>query len=355
MLIGNIKILLTSVIFLFACSRAESQRKSNDTPEQHATPIENYATVSKKINGVNFSAPGRAVDNGWTADLQNINAGWVSIIPFAFSRLNEPAVNYEPDRQYWGESIEGVKITIKQAHEAGLKVMIKPQVWMQKGWIGDFDLQTEEDWKVWEEDYEKYIMHFAKLGAQENAEMICLGTEYKNAVKKRPAFWAKLATDIRKIYKGKLTYCANWDDYTDVKFWSSLDYVGISGYFPISEAKLPAIADLEKAWKPVKSQLKNFSAKEGKPILFTEYGYRSMDQPAWRSWEVEYQDMPINMQAQANAYEAIFKAFWKENWFAGGFAWKWYSSFRRMDPQNNNDWTPQNKKAQEVIKEYYSK
>jgi hypothetical protein len=28
--------------------------------------------------------------------------------------------------------------------------------------------------------------------------------------------------------------------------------------------------------------------------------------------------------AQANGYEALFQSFSKQNWFAGGFAWKWY-------------------------------
>jgi hypothetical protein len=352
----NIKFLFTALVFFFSCSQAESQKNNfEDHLFAHAKPIPNYNPTSSKINGVNFVAPPRATDNSWTADLQQINSGWVSIVPYAFSRIGEPSVNYEPDRQYWGESLAGVKATIKQAHAAGLKVMIKPQVWMQRGWIGDFDLQTEEEWQIWEADYEKYLLYFVKLGAEENVEMICMGTEYKKAVNKRPAFWAKLATDIRKIYKGKLTYCANWDDYTDVKFWKSLDYVGLSGYFPLSQAKTPSVSALEKSWKPIKEQLKAFSNKQEKPILFTEYGYRSMDQAAWRSWEMENQERPINNLAQAHAYEALYKTFWNENWFAGGFAWKWYSSFRRMDSKNNHDWTPQNKKAQEVMKVYYGK
>lgn len=340
----KIKPLLTIVIFFFACNNAESQRKQTNN-------------ISKKltsINGVNFVAPSKEIDNQWTKDLNQINASWTALIPYAFSRTSLPQVNYEPNRQYWGESLVGIKANVKQAHDAGLKVMIKPQVWMQRGWIGDFDLNTEEEWKIWEADYEKYIMYFAKLGADENVEMICLGTEYRNAVKKRPAFWVKLIKDVRIIYKGKLTYCANWDDYKDVSFWKDLDFVGISGYFPLSEAQTPSVADLEKAWKPVKEQLYQFSKQTGKPILFTEYGYRSMDQAAWRSWELEYQERPINNQAQANAYEALYKTFWNQNWFAGGFAWKWYSSFRRLDPSNNHDWTPQNKKAQEIMAKYYA-
>jgi len=233
--------------------------------------------------------------------------------------------------------------------------MIKPQVWTESGWIGDFDLEKEEDWKIWETDYEAYIMSFVKLAAEEKVELFCVGTEYKKVVQKRPSYWFQLIKDIKKVYKGKLTYCANWDDYKDVKFWKDLDFIGMSGYFPLSDALTPKIEDLVKAWGPVKQQLKQFSLKEGKPILFTEYGYRSMDQPAWRSWEMEYQERPINNQGQANAYDSLFRSLWNEKWFAGGFAWKWYTSFRRLDPNNNHDWTPQNKPAEQIMKQYYSK
>ncbi len=336
MLIGRIKA-IAGLVLLFSFIQANCQNNKS----------------AKKITGLSFVAPPREVDSSWTKSITDINAGWVAIIPYAFTTPNIPTVTYNAERQYWGESLIGVKTNIKQAHKAGLKVMIKPQVWMRSGWIGDFDLQTEQEWKTWEKDYEQYIMTFAKLAADEKADMICIGTEYRNAIKKRPAFWSRLIADIRKTYSGKLTYCANWDDYEQVVFWKELDYIGISGYYPLSGEKEPSIADLEKAWQPVINKLGSYSKKINKQVLFTEYGYRSMDMPAWRSWEMENKQMPINLKAQAIAYEALYKTIWQQKWFAGGFAWKWYASFRRQDPINNHDWTPQNKPAQEIIKKYY--
>ena len=352
---GKIKLLFTVIILIVACSQAESQKKNSTfSTNPNEKLIEKY-TSSNKVTGVSFVAPSRVIDSSWTINLKQVNVGWVALIPYAFSKTGAANVNYEPERQYWGESVEGIRTNINQAHQAGLKVMIKPQVWMSKSWVGDFDLATEEEWKIWETDYKKYMMHFVKLAAEENVEMICIGTEYRNAVKKRPDFWKTLIKEIRTQYKGQLTYCANWDDYEQVTFWKELDFVGMSGYFPISEAQNPTVDELQKSWKPIKDKLKKYSNKLGKPILFTEYGYRSMEQPAWRSWEKENQPVITNHDGQAIAYEALFKTFWQENWFAGGFAWKWYPSFRRMDPSNNNDWTPQNKKAQEVMKTFYGK
>ncbi len=331
----KLKLLFFITISMSFCTPAESQ---NNGP---------------KINGITFVAPPRPVDSTWAYQIKNVNAGWVAIVPYAFSRVNQPQVFYDGERQYWGESLNGAKTNIRQAHHAGLKVMIKPQVWMQGGWVGDYTLQTEADWAIWEKQYSDYILIFARLAADEKADMVCIGTELKQVVAKRPLFWSALVKNIRNIYKGKLTYCANWDDFTQVKFWKDLDYIGISAYFPLSEDKNATIAMLDKAWEPIKEDLKSYSKKLQKQVLFTEFGYRSMDKPAWRSWEMENSDTPINLSAQANAYEALFKSLWQEKWFAGGFAWKWYATFKRQDPVNNSDWTPQNKPAEAVIKKYF--
>ncbi len=350
---SNIKLFVSSCLLLIyccvtACNYPESRTK-NDKSHLKSFKIK----PSEKINGVNFVAPPKAITREWTDDLKSINCNWVALVPYAFTKADSPNVIYNYDRQYWGESSAGIKENTKQAHQAGLKVMLKPHVWSQNGWIGNFNLKSDTEWQKWETDYRNYMLALTQIAIDENIEMICLGTEYRTAVKKRPDFWRKLIKEVRKVYKGKLTYCANWDDYKDVPFWEDLDFIGISAYFPLSDSKNPNVNELLKFWKPIKKDLTAFSSEKGKPILFTEYGYRSMDQPAWRSWEKENQQAPINNQAQANAYDALYQTFWKEEWFAGGFAWKWYSSFRRMDPKLNHDWTPQNKEAQSVMKRYY--
>jgi hypothetical protein len=50
---------------------------------------------------------------------------------------------------------------------------------------------------------------------------------------------------IRKIYSGKLTYAANWDDFDKVP-WNQLDYIGIDA-LPLSEAITPTVAELNKS------------------------------------------------------------------------------------------------------------
>jgi hypothetical protein len=61
------------------------------------------------------------------------------------------------------------------------------------------------------------------------------------------------------------------------------------------------------------------------------------------------------MDAQLNATCALFDEFWKEDWFAGGFVWKWFHSHNEVGGNENSQFTPQNKPVEQIIKNEYSK
>lgn len=312
-----------------------------------------------KINGVNYVAPIKKTDAGFTTDVLELNASWIGITPYAYAKGNTPYIKFNVPHQHWGERQEGTITTIVNAKKKDLKVMLKPHVWVSgQGWTGDFSLNTEEEWELWELEYERYILSYCKLADSLDVDLFCIGTEYKVAIEKRSQFWVNLIGKIRMSYKGQLTYAANWDNYKNVTFWDHLDYIGVDAYFPLSENKTPEIYELTTAWQSYYSDLNTFRFKMKKPVLFTEFGYRSIDQTAWKQWELK-DDWKYNEEgnliAQSNAYQAIFQTFWNEPWFAGGFIWKWYDDDSEQGGPNNNDYTPQNKPVEEIIKAWYKK
>ena len=202
----------------------------------------------KKINGANLVNPADSAAITKIGSVSQINAEWVSIIPFAFSSQGTPQVHFNSPRQWWGERPHGTMRMIEKAHELGLKVMLKPHVWMSNGWIGEYKLSSEEEWIIWEQEYEKYILVFAQMASNKNVEMLCVGTEIKNSAIDRPEFWLGLIEKIRKIYGGKITYAANWDDYHLVPFWDKLDYIGVDAYFPLIQSSDISVDELNEAW-----------------------------------------------------------------------------------------------------------
>lgn len=311
---------------------------------------------SKKINGVSLVSPPRVIDANTMGEVKRINAGWVAVIPYAFSRSGEPDVSYDHDRQWWGERTEGTCMQIQYAKENDLKVMLKPHVWVRgEGWTGDFKLATEEQWLQWEHDFSSYILNHAKVADSMQVEILCIGTEYRTPAKERPEFWRGLIQDVRKIYDGKITYAANWDNYENITWWDEVDYIGIDAYFPLMQGDNPTVEEIKNGWNPHKQNLSAFAKKWKKAILFTEYGFQSADGAAGNHWEVEQSEEGGNQELQANAYEATFQALEKENWFAGGFLWKWHFNLELKGRVRPTAWTPQGKLAEQVIAKWYAK
>jgi hypothetical protein len=94
--------------------------------------------------------------------------------------------------------------------------------------------------------------------------------------------WRELIAGVRQVYRGRLTYAANFDQYREVAFWPDLDLIGINAYFPLRDVTRPAgtpedlrIALLE-GWRTILGDLDAFRHERGiggMEVLFTEIGY----------------------------------------------------------------------------------
>jgi len=311
--------------------------------------------VQEKINGVSFVASRNEADQEHVNEVLKIHANHAAVMPFGFVRdINSPEIIFDTERQWFGETKKGARQYIELLHGNNVKVMLKPQIWIWRGeFTGTLKMNSEKDWKTLEESYDKFILTYAKLAQETGVSLLCIGTELENFIENRPEYWQGLIKRIREIYKGELTYAANWDEYKRTPFWSNLDYIGIDAYFPLSEQKTPTVEQLKQGWQPWKEKIRILSKELDRPILFTEFGYRSMDYTAKKPWLVDYNEERVNLDAQVNAKKAIFEEFWREEWFAGGFVWKWFIAHEKVGGHNDNRFTPQNKPAQEVIKDFY--
>lgn len=310
----------------------------------------------EKINGVSFVGSRDKVEQKNIDPVVRVHANYTAIMPFGFIRnLNAPNVVFNTDRQWFGETRKGAKQYIELLQKNGIKIMLKPQIWVWRGeFTGDIEMQNEQNWKALEKTYTDFILTYAELAEETGSEIYCIGTELEEFVKNRPQYWQELINKVKSVYKGKLTYAANWDEYSRVPFWNQLDYIGVDAYFPLSEERFPTLEELKSGWQPWKDKLAVISGEHDRPILFTEFGYRSMDFTAKKPWLVDHNEMDVNLNAQSDATAAIFEEFWNEDWFVGGFVWKWFIHHEEVGGAEDNRFTPQNKPAERVIKEHYS-
>ncbi|MCF4100835.1 glycoside hydrolase [Gillisia sp. M10.2A] len=311
--------------------------------------------LEEKINGISLVASRDSILPGQVLPIKEIHANAVALMPFGFlEKLDSPHLKFNMERQWFGEREEGVRKSIRMLRTNKMKVMLKPQIWIWRGeFTGDIKMNSEADWKEFEKNYRNFILLYAQVAAEEKVDIFTLGTELYGFVHERQNFWSVLIADVRRIYKGQLTYAENWDKVEKVTFWRELDYVGVDAYFPLNSERSPEVEKLRSAWQSYKVKLEDLSHEVEQPILFTEYGYRNTDYATEYPWESSRETNSFNDDLQANALTALYEEFWKENWFAGGFLWKWHQDHENAGGLGNNQFTPQNKPAQEVVKKYY--
>ncbi|WP_062054455.1 glycoside hydrolase family 113 [Aquimarina longa] len=321
-----------------------------------STVFINCSGQRAKVNGISFVASPKEITSTEIDPVVKLNANWAAVMPFGFVKsLHTPSVVFNIEQQWWGERREGARKTIELLNNKEVTVMLKPQIWVWRGeFTGNITMKTEKDWNIFEKSYEDFIMLYAALAEEMKVPLLCIGTELHTFVQKRPEFWKQLISKIRSVYKGQLTYAENWDQYTKVPFWDQLDYIGIDAYFPISERKTPTVEELKKGWKKYKKAIIALQSELKKPILFTEYGYRSIHFTAKEPWDSSNVTENIDLLAQHNALTALYEEFWDEPWFAGGFLWKWYHNHDEVGGETDNRFTIQNKPSEKLIKTFYS-
>jgi hypothetical protein len=222
-------------------------------------------------------------------------------------------------------SDDSVAHAINMIHALGMKVMLKPHVDLVDEEARTNIIPSDE----WFASYVDFILHYAALAEKYNVELLCIGTELSNTTTTRwKDKWSGIISGIRKIYKGPITYAANWDEYETVSFWSELDYVGMDAYFPLTAIDNPPLEDLVKAWDVHADTLEKWLKENSidKPVIFTEVGYDTVigsNQQPWRilptlATYVECQE------EQRNCLESLFISLSKRPWFKGFYWWNYF-------------------------------
>lgn len=138
--------------------------------------------------------------------------------------------------------------------------------------------------------------------------------------------WRELIQKVRRVYGGKLTYAANFDQYDQVGFWDALDLIGINAYFPLRDSfDLPAAefeAKFLESWRGILFTIDQFRRERGLPeipVLFTELGYRTRRGSSLDPWAgdgfgvvggddaelVLWRDLPEDLEERAIAVRAL--------------------------------------------------
>lgn len=256
-------------------------------------------------------------------------------------------------RMLAGEGDESIEHITWAAHQAGLRVMLKPQIWMRGGrQPGEIRFAGEDEFQTWWRAYRQWILHYARLAQRDGADLLCVGTDLQQ-ISPRQGEWRRLIAEIRRVYHGPLTYAAHWGrEFEEVAFWDALDYMGLNDYTPLSDDDGSTTPDvLRVRATQAAAQVEAVQKRWNKPVLLTEVGYPSQSSGARLPWR-EDASTQADPALQARLYEALLEAFYRQPWFYGMYWWKWPSSGFGGGPEDTG-LTPLNKPAAQVVRAWY--
>lgn len=93
--------------------------------------------------------------------------------------------------------------------------------------------------------------------------------------------WRALIAAVRGVYRGPLSYAANFDQVDEVGFWDALDAIGVNAYYPLSTWGLSGErlqAALTSSWWDIAGRLNELAERNGGagrvlPVVIFELGW----------------------------------------------------------------------------------
>jgi len=241
-----------------------------------------------------------------------------------------------------------VRWAIRAAKDRGLKVVLKPVVNVADGtWRAhinffDVDVPPEPKWSQWFASYTEFVVHHARIAADEGVEMLCIGCEMVQS-DRRADEWRALVAAVREVYDGLVTY--NCDKYQEdhVTWWDAVDVISSSGYYPAGD------------WENQLDRIEPVVAAFGKPFFFMEAGCPSRvgspDLP--NDWNLAGEP---SQQAQVEWYDAAFTACASRPWVRGFMLWDWPARlYDEADAATNDDYCMFGKAAEATVREGFAR
>lgn len=249
-----------------------------------------------------------------------------------------------------GDLLQGL---IKYAKSKQLRVVLMPIVLLDKPrksteWRGTIQ---PEDWSDWWSSYREMMKHYSIISENGGADVLVIGSELVST-EKYDSEWNQTIAEIRKIFKGMLTYSANWDHYRDLPFWDQMDLVAMNSYWTLGRDNNVGIEEIQKNWRDIQANVLAFQREVGKPLIFTEVGWCSQANAASEPWDYTLDHIPIDLELQRKLWEGFFRSWHGQKGFGGFFIWEWAPG---DGGPKDRGYTPEGKPAEQVIRQWFAK
>lgn len=345
------RIQLIAIVLCVGCMRSSSEPYR---PSELGRPLDwKRPQRADFIRGMTVSCP-RAGQIWGTEEMESslraldtLGVNWISIHPYA-SISTDGAVRYRPVREL-GYLARAKKYTDAQKQ----KLFLKPHLayWGSFEWRGAIKFgNNQQAWARFFKTYGAFIVDQAAFAQRAKIPLFAVGVELDNTVQFE-AQWRAIIAQVRTVYKGRITYAANWDSVEKVPFWDAVDDIGVQAYFPLGGLKNLTRANLSAAWEQPLAQLRSLSRKYSRPFLFAEIGYPRSLEAAQKPWAPATSSDEKAIALRALLMDVALERLTAEPQLRGVFWWKWIPGRAFFQ----GDFSMKDPEAKAVLSEYWSK
>ena len=306
--------------------------------------------------------PGRGYGTAYTEalldELVRMGANAVSITPFGRLwnlRSTRIALDFE---QPYEENRRAIARMIAQARARGLRVLVIPHLWIETdGWRGEIDPGTPEGWQAYQASYRDFVLAWARDAQAFGADAFSMGVVCKSFSGRFGEYWTELIADVRRVFRGSLTYSANWDEVEGVLFWDQLDWIGVNAFYPLAQSGGASQATYVASAEQALARLGELAAVVEKPIVLVEIGYTTRTDAAVEPWlwPDGMSGVTVDEYEQARALAAIAEAAARREDVLGLFVWRYYANLDDVSQEAAWGFSPRAKKAEIVLERIFGR
>jgi hypothetical protein len=290
-------------------------------------------------------------------EVQSLDVNWLIFTPsWTFTNATPPILEPSPSQDIlWPELVN----SINSAKRSNLKIGLFP--------IPHFPTQVSQWWQAtshnfawWVSFFERYsnfILHHATVASDTNASSLVLGGDWlnpalpngvlsdgspSNVPQDSETRWRDLIKKIRERYSGTIAWALSYPDgmKNPPPFLDAVDLVYILWSAPLASQPNAALDDMKvQAATIFDQEILPFQQQIGKPVIIA-ISYPSIDRGSTGCIAVlgggclnydllnlpnpDIPELTLNLQDQANAYNAVLSAINDRSWISGYVSMGYY-------------------------------
>ncbi|GAA1895381.1 hypothetical protein GCM10009687_76210 [Asanoa iriomotensis] len=241
-------------------------------------------------------------------------------------------------------------ILLEEAKRSKVRVTLRPlldESSVAPAWRGKIAPTSRDKWFA---SYLTFLKPYAQVAQANGVAEFVAGVELNSL--QADTRWKKLVTELRRTFKGELTYSENFDAFEKGTSVPPVDRHGVDAYFKVDAPDSASVATLTKSWEKWLDR----HADDRADLVLHEVGIAAQNGAYQHPASWGDQDIKLNFKVQQNWYQAVCNSVQSRK-LAGVYFWyiRFHHDPGSEDPKQYDRLTFVDRPAEATLKACYER